>query len=76
MNTHDYVGVPYPCIEIDSPKDTYTLLDWLHSQFMTLQEKYEDKGQFVMASDFEKAANYICELMDKVEADGFGDQHY
>lgn len=76
MKTHDYVGVEGQCIVITSPKDIYTVLDWLQTKMMDHEENLREGGFEDKADEYQKSIEYISTLMDKVEADGFGDQFY
>lgn len=69
MKITTYLGAEGDSIVIKQPTDIYPLLDWCHSQMIENQEKC--KGT-INIEKWQKAIDYLSELMDKVESDGFG----
>lgn len=70
MKVKHYVGAEGDCIVINSPRDLYPLLDWLQSEMLELAE-----NEYVNTDEqkvYEGVADYISDLMDKVEGDNYG----
>jgi hypothetical protein len=59
MKIINYIGADGECIVIQRPQDLYPLLDWFHTQLMDLGATETD-------------VSYVSKLIDKVEADGYG----
>lgn len=64
-----YLGIEEDCLVIEQPTDIYPLLDWCQSRMIEKQE--ESKGT-KNVEKWEKAINYLSELMRDVESKGFG----
>jgi len=69
MKAISYFGIEGEAIVIEQPTDIFPLLDWCQSRMIEKQE--EAKGS-KNVEKWEKAIDYLSELMDKVEAKGFG----
>jgi len=69
MKQLNYVGAEGECIVITQPTDIYPLLDWCQSRMLENQEKSKGEINF---EKWEKAINYLSELMSQAEEDGFG----
>lgn len=71
MKAIGYFGAEGDCIVIERPTDIYPLLDWCQSRMVENQENA--KGS-VNIEKWQKAIDYLSELMERVENDGFGNQ--
>ncbi len=69
MKLINYVGSESECIVIQQPTDIYPLLDWCHSKMM---DKQDECIGSINIDKWQKAIDYLAELMDKVSLDGFG----
>jgi len=69
MKQIGYVGAEGECIVITQPTDIYAILDWTQSRMIDNQETEVGSKNI---EKWQKAIDYISDLMDKVEADGFG----
>lgn len=64
-----YSGIEGDVLVIDKPTDIYPLLDWRHSRMIENQEKAIGTKNI---EKWEKAINYLSELMKDAECKGFG----
>lgn len=69
MKVIGYSGAEGDCIVIQQPTDIYPLLDWCQSRMIENQEKA--KGS-INIEKWQKAIDYLADLMDEVEEAGFG----
>lgn len=69
MKVIGYLGAEGDCIVIKQPTDIYPLLDWCQSRMIENQEKA--KGS-INIEKWQKAIDYLSNLMDEVEESGFG----
>ena len=73
MKCIGYVGVEGDCVVIQQPTDIYPLLDWCQSRMMDNQEECNGTKN---KEKWQKAIDYLSELMEQVERDGFGSIDY
>ncbi len=71
MKINYYVGTDGPSILITQPTDIYTLLDWALGEFV---EKSESAKGSKNVEKWEKASDFICELMELTDEKGFGNK--
>lgn len=69
MKSISYIGIEGETIVINQPTDIYPLLDWCQSRMIENQEKAKGIANL---DKWQKAINYLSELMDDAESKGFG----
>ena len=69
MRVTGYIGIDEPVVQIEQPTDIYALLNHYHS---VMVEKSENAKGSKNVEKWEKAADFMVELMEEVEKQGWG----